>query len=225
MVEGSNDEIALAMPLKNLQKTLSKDGIEFEITHGDLTSDIKVTNIVNAVGKCVSDYLSKYKLKNTDILEVVLLLDMDGAYIPDSAIVQSNVHTKPFYNEDKILHQEPEKLKRTHAQKQKYLNRLITLSKICKIPFSVYFVSCNLDHIICGKANLDKQEKRRVAENFESKYSDDTTGFISFFSDPEISTGEDHKESWDFIRQDLNSLKRHSNISIFLSNMQLSSPT
>jgi len=101
IVEGSNDEVALGMPLENLQKSFSRDDmIMFGITHGDITSDFKVKKAADEIVNCAKKYCEIYKLKKSDIYKIVLLIDMDGAYIPSDAIITSDEHNKAYYGED-----------------------------------------------------------------------------------------------------------------------------
>jgi len=46
------------------------------------------------------------------------------------------------------------------------------------------------------------------------KYGEDADGFLSFFRNPSLALG-DYQESWDTIRQGLNSLKQYSNMNVF----------
>jgi len=224
IVEGMNDQIALGLPFENMIKQYFQDrDIKFDITGGDLTSDGKTLNIVNAIGKCINKYIDKHKLKKSkgqtqgDICEVILLVDMDGAFIPNEAIKCSEDSKKAFYDDDAILYHNPEKIIKIHERKQKYIERLLSKNKICDIPFRVYFVSCNLDHIICGNANLSEQEKRIEAEKFEQKFSGDSNGLIEFFQKPEIILSDSYEQSWTNIKQTNNSLKRYSNLNIFIA--------
>lgn len=216
IVEGENDEAALATPLENLQKVHSPKGlIRLGVTKGDITSDFKVKDAVHAVVNCVKKHCAEYKLKKSDICKVVLLIDMDGAYVPHH-IIQIGADT--HYGEDKILHSNPEKLQKTHEHKRMHVNRLIELKRIWKdIPFSVCFVSCNFDHVACGNANLTGREKSNTADEFSKKYHKDANGFFSFFHDPELVIGETYDESWNTIKQGLNSLQRYSNMNVFLA--------
>lgn len=219
IVEGSNDETALAMPLENLQKAYSPEGmIQFDVTHGDITSDFNVKNVVHKVAECVKKYCKDYKLNKSDICKVVLLLDMDGAYVPDDAIIESAQHDKAFYDKNTILHKSPSDLRKTHELKQTRTNSLIDLKHVWDgIPFNAYFVSCNLDHVICKNANLTPREKRNTADDFSLKYGEDADGFLSFFCDSKLTIGETYDISWDAIRQGLNSLQRFSNMNVFFS--------
>jgi hypothetical protein len=223
IVEGINDKTALAVPLENL---LSSENVKCEITDGDLTSDFYGKNIKAKVGEFVRQYCGKYKLKYpsskkstvSDVLEVVLLLDLDGAYVPESSIVQDNNQDYALYGESIISHKNPTELRKTQMRKQRNLNSLIGLNSVLNnIPFSVYFFSCNLDHVMCGNANLPLYLKRQEAETFEEKYCDNRDGFLSFFMNDKLIVSSDYLESWEFVKLDVNSLQRHSNLNVFLS--------
>ncbi|HKL99100.1 MAG TPA: hypothetical protein VJZ06_04265, partial [Mobilitalea sp.] len=63
--------------------------IRFEFTNGDVTSDdlIDKTNVCEILYKKVKRYMDDNKLKKTDIWKIVQIFDMDGVYIPDTAVV------------------------------------------------------------------------------------------------------------------------------------------
>ena len=214
IVEGANDQIALAKSLDNL---LSSESVNFQITEGDITGDKQGKGIKAKVGDVIRQHCMQYKLKSADILETVLLLDMDGAYIAPDKILYSSDHSKPFYKEDTLLTGNPNALYETHLGKQRNLNILIGTEEVMNIPFSVYFFSCNLDHVICNDANLAQSQKREEAGRFENKYYKNSTGFLAFFQGKEIASESSYPESWKTIKEDTNSLKRRSNLNIFLS--------
>jgi len=215
IVEGFNDQTALAVSLEEL---LTDENVKFEITNGDITADYIGKNIAAKIGDCVNSHCKIYGFEKSDILEVVLLVDMDGAYISPESIIHHCDHDTPYYNSDKILHSKSEELKKTHDRKMLNLNRLITLPNVSRtIPFSIYFFSCNLDHVICGNANLTKREKSKAANSFQRQFHSDINGFLKFFHGTNIAVGNTYEESWNYIKQDTNSLKRCSNLHIFLS--------
>jgi len=214
IVEGANDEIALASPLENL---LSSESAKFQITGGDITSDKQGKDIKAKVGDVIKQHCKQYKLKLSDIIEVVLLTDMDGAYIPPERIILDTDYKEAFYEESAVLHCNPEKFYETHLRKQRNLNTLIGMGKAMGILFSVYFFSCNLDHVICNEANLTKTRKRDEAGRFDRKYSNDALGLLNFFQEKELASEGDYPESWHTIKSETNSLKRHSNLNVFLS--------
>ena len=142
IVEGANDEVALGMPLENLQKSYAPDSaIRLGVTHTDITSDSKVKNITHEVTTRVREYCKQYSLKKSDIFKVVHLLDMDGAYIPGDVIVQNDDYEKAFYGESTIIHKYPDNIRKTHVRKRGNVDRLINLKKhgvISHIVFTSY---------------------------------------------------------------------------------------
>jgi len=214
IVEGANDEIALSLALENL---LSSESVSFQITDGDITSDNQGKDIKAKVGDVIKQHCKRYKLKPADILEAVLLVDMDGAYIPLHNIMINASNEKPLYLRDAVLYYSPEALYKTHLRKQRNLSTLIGTEKVMGILFSIYYFSCNLDHVICNEANLTQIRKREEAGRFDKKYSNDALGFIDFFREEGLASESSFLESWQTIKIETSSLKRHSNLNIFLS--------
>jgi len=216
IVEGSHDEAALALPLENLQKCHSSNRlIQLGFTGGDITTKYEARDVKKEIEKCADNYRKEYRLNKKDICQIVLLLDMDGAYIPDEAIIESDQHKKAFYNATTILHNRPELLIETHRYKCDRLETLLALDYVWNgVPFGIYFVSCNFDHVACGNANATN--KGAVADNFADKYNKDADGLRAFFNDPSLMLGNTYKTSWDAIKQGLNSLQRHSNMNVFI---------
>ena len=64
---------------------------------------------------------------------------------------------------------------------------------------------------------MTQEEKNDNADDFRNRYLDDLKGFVDFFNDGEIAVQGDYKESWEFIKQDTNSLKRNTNISLLIN--------
>jgi len=218
IVEGENDEFALALSLENLQKQHdSNKQIRFGITRGDITADKNRATPANEIAKCVREYCTKYKLNKEDICKIVLLVDMDGAYIPGDAVKQGGEElTKTYYGSTDILHKNPAALRKTHERKRERLDSLINQNEIAgKIPFNVFFVSCSFDHVICGDANVDGHTKIKITDEFNDLYHKNAEGLISFFCNPEIVIDNDYMQSWNKIRQGLNSLGRYSNMNVF----------
>ena len=215
IVEGFNDETALAVSLETL---ISTNNIKFEITDGDITSDYYGKDIAAKVGDCVKRHCDKYNYSKEDFAEVILLVDMDGSFIDNEAYHMSKEHSSPYYDADKILYNNPDKLMKSHEIKCRNLSRLILLSKVYRIiPFSVYFFSCNLDHVICNDANLSQELKHKIAAKFDKQYKNNPAGFINFFHADDIAVSDKYNDSWDYIKRDNNSLKRYSNFNVYLS--------
>ena len=215
IVEGVSDETALAIPL---EKLFSTEHIRFDITNGDITSDYPGRSIAAKIGECVKRHCDEYKYKREDFAEVVLLTDMDGTFVEAKSILKDESYERPYYNSCNILHKNPLMLHKSHSIKQQNLNRLISLPSVFRtIPFSVYFFSSNLDHVICNNANLPHKRKIIEAEKFRKIYYNDPSGFIAFFNSEDISVSESYVGSWNHIKEGANSLTRCSNLNVLLS--------
>lgn len=214
IVEGINDKTCLSLCLSQL---LERDDIHFEITDGDITTKYGITskNIAEKIGNIVKTHSGKI-FKQSDYLEVIHLVDMDGAFIPDENVVQKETD-KIIYGDDEIYCKDVIPIIKRNHQKQDVINKMITISKVWTcIPYSVYFFSCNMDHVLHKEANMTREEKDKYAQQFENKFIDRTSDFVTFFDDKQLHSGRTYKESWDFVRSNLNSLKRKTNFYLYL---------
>lgn len=98
-MEGINDKTSLALCLSKLIKN---EEIRFEITDGDITTKFGTSsaNIASKIGDIVKKHSGRI-FKQSDYLEVVHLIDTDGAFIPDENIVEAKTDTV-IYELEKI---------------------------------------------------------------------------------------------------------------------------
>ena len=224
IVEGVSDDTALGATLNRLlKKHIDKNirDISFHLINGDITTGIGHTknNVKEEVVKEIKNFLSKYRLKKEDIYKVIQLTDTDGAYAPDD-VIKSHEMKKITYNENEIFCKEMGEKIDVNKTKSRNLNELSSTGKIFKdIEYEIYYFSCNLEHVTSNNQNAEKSEKDSLAEEFMDKYSDDLDGFVDFFKEQELFTGETYRETWDFIKIGTNSLKRYTNFYIFIDKL------
>lgn len=214
IVEGINDKTSLALCLSQL---LEGDEIHFEITDGDITTRIGTNpkNIAAKVGNIVKKHSGRV-FKQSDYLEVVHLIDMDGAFVPDENVIETDTDDL-IYEPDKICCKDVLGIKNRNRQKQEVVNKILTISMVWTcIPYSVYYFSCNMDHVLHKQANLSRQEKDKFAQKFEDKYINRPQEFADFFEDEQLFAGKTYIESWNFIRASTNSLKRKTNFYLYI---------
>lgn len=226
VVEGMADKTSLALPLQNLFRHFFDPAyVEFDIMNGDITADYrtKPDTIIGQLGSHIKKHLDKKKLKFDDLIQIILVVDTDGAFIPDDhVIVGARAYRKsPFYLDDSIVtanSEEQEKIQVRNHRKVSNLKRIISLPKVRKIPFCVYYFSCNMDHVFHNDANLDDDHKVSMAENIEDKFRGNYKGFIDYLrnSFPK-GVKWSYDSSWSFIEEGTNSLKRNSNFVLFLN--------
>lgn len=214
IVEGPSDDAALGVILNRLY---DKSKVHIEIMHGDITTDLSIdpSNIVSALGNIVKNYAETMHFSQIHFQEVIHLVDMDGAFIPEAAIVDNPDADKPLYSLTEIQTSRPEQMVLRNKHKKSKLNRISTLKKVWgSIPYQAYYMSCNLDHVLYGKLNSSAEEKENDAYAFAKRYKDDIDGFLTFISDSEFSRMDGYKESWEFIKKGLHSLERHTNLGL-----------
>lgn len=214
IVEGPSDDTALGVILN---KIFDKNKVHIEIMHGDITSDTAIApeEIVGAIGDVVKNYASSMHFTQDNFQQVIHIVDTDGAYIPDTAVKEDPAAEKPVYSLTEIQTAKPEQLILRNHHKQLKLDRIKGLKKVwSSIHYQAYYMSCNLDHVLYGKLNSSDEEKENDAYAFARKYKDDIDGFLSYISDSDFSRMEGYKQSWDFIKSDLHSLERHTNLGL-----------
>ncbi len=214
-VEGITEKTCLGLVLSRI---LTRHNVQFQITHGDITTKNEATpaTINKLLGNTIRKFLSPV-FKASDIKKVVHLVDMDGAYISEEAIKESdNIEATIHYNNDFIYAKNVVSILARNEKKQQILNKLCTMRKTFRnIPYSVYFFFCNLDHVLHNENNLSNKEKTTRAEAFEDRYAEDLEGFLAFLKTPSFAVKGNYAESWNFIKLDTNSLKRYSNFHLY----------
>lgn len=78
IVEGPTDEDALSSVLKQI---FSSAEVHFHVIYGDITTEDAITanNAKSYVAKRIAAEMKKYAYKESDILQIVHLIDTDGA--------------------------------------------------------------------------------------------------------------------------------------------------
>jgi hypothetical protein len=219
IVEGSTDETTLALCLTRLAKNKR---IHFYVVHGDITSDksSNVQNILTKLYQMVDESIRRYKFLKSDIEQIVHLIDTDGAFINPSCVHRSTSGEQDIlYFDDKIVCPNPEYIIERNSRKSVILEKLIGVGFISRIPYKIYFLSRNLEHALYKKINLEPDEKVRLAKRFQMQYADDLAGFCECFSNSEIAVKGDYITTWEYIKQDCNSLLPASNFHLFVESV------
>lgn len=214
IVEGPSDDTALGVMLTRF---FDKNLVRVEITHGDITTRdwASTQNIAARIGDLVRHYAAANHFKDTDFQEVIHIVDTDGAFIPDDAIMEDPNCLEPYYLPTEIRTDKPTSIRKRNEGKSAILTRLASLKYVWKtIPYRIYYMSCNLDHVLHNKQNSSDTEKENDAYSFARRYRDRLPEFLTFICDSDFSVRLDYKDSWDFIRQGLRSLERHSNLGL-----------
>lgn len=220
IVEGISDNIALSSPLKKIFKN---EQTYIHAINGDITTSNgnNASNIEKKLTDLIDEFSKPKKFKRSDFKEVIHIVDTDGAFIDNNLIVNDISIDKLSYFTDKIIAPSKTNIEQRNLQKSNNLKKLSSINHICKIPYSIYYMSCNLDHVLYDKINNGKDDKRTCAFQFATTYKNDTKGFISFITKSDFAVIDDYTSSWDFIMLNNNSLKRNSNLGLLFKNIDI----
>ena len=213
IVEGPSDESALNAIFS---KIFDQNKVYVYIVHGDITVRNGVTpqNIISEVNELVKTHMSIYGLRKKDMLKVVHIMDTDGAYVSDTAVKEDLKISKSFYSSCKINTNNRMNIINRNKQKRANMDKLSLKTKIADIPYLAIYMSCNLDHVLFNKLNISDSEKKKESIKFAKKYKNDTDAFLSFIKESDFSVQGTRKETWAYIKINLNSLNRHTNLNI-----------
>ena len=214
IVEGPSDETALSV----LHKLYDEQRVHIEITHGDITTRCGVgpQNVVKKVNEYVKKAMDYGGFRRTDFLRIIHITDTDGVYVADDKVFLDPGRDKVRYEPDGIYTKSPSDIARRNECKRRNLLVLRSCGTIQTIPYRIYYMSCNLDHVLFDSRNLSDDEKENLSYAFAEQYRSDTDGFVRFICESEFSVNGDYRESWKYIEENGNSLQRHTNFSICL---------
>ena len=217
IVEGPSDEVALGMALSQVY---DRDFIYVHIMHGDITArrGVSSKNIVAKLGNEVTAYAKSQHYKASDFKQIIHIVDTDGAYIPDDNIMEKENYLDIRYENDGIYTNNKASVMTRNQQKRDNLYRLRSCGIIWTIPYSLYYMSCNLDHVLYDKKNSTDKDKENDAYVFAKKYMGKVESFKEFICKSPFSVTGDYKGSWDYIEKDLNSVNRYTNLCICIEN-------
>lgn len=215
IVEGPTDEVSLGVALSNVY---DEDSVYIHIMHGDITTKkgVNSTNVVAKVGNEIKQYAVSNHYKKTDFKQIIHIVDMDGAYISDDLVVDEEGLESIVYETEKIRTSNVEGIIKRNRQKRENIDRLRMHGVIWEIPYKIYYMSCNLDHVLHNKMNSSDEEKEADAYAFARKYKNDKNGFLDYICKSDFSVEGSYKDSWLWIERDANSLKRYTNLGLGL---------
>ena len=239
VVEGPTDRTTLFNPISELYERIDPNiQVIFKPFHGDITADkykkpqqTKFKSV--APGSFESTFYQKIvkPLQNEYegvypkcIDQIILITDTDGAYIPDDAIKEDHSVPNLIYRPDCIISGNKSGTQYRNMQKKEVLNHLVELSLLNEIkvqsktiPFKAYFFSRHLEHFLYNEPNISIQDKIKKADEFYYSYLGKAEEFKNLLINNDYSSiGLSYEESWEYIKKDVNSLSRRTNLDLLI---------
>lgn len=227
IVEGDHDEDEINSILHTpyFADYLKHYRLEFKKVNTDITSD-KFSSGSNIQGK-LSQLVREFRkngvpfsnIKVSDIDKIIHIVDTDGTFIPREKIKYADVG-KYVYEEECIKANNPDEAYARNRRKASILQVLMGVKKIDNIKYTVYFVSCNMEHMLFDKKVYSPSEKSSLSDDFVKRCKNDPECLFENVFNKQITYDVSHEESWKDIQEGTNSLKRKTNINIFLEEMK-----
>ena len=211
IVEGPSDQNALGSVLSHL---FADELVHVHVVGGDITAQTPVSKDIQIrVSELVKAEASIYHWRASDIARIIHIVDTDGAFIPDERIVLDSTRKHIRYYSTEIRTQDPDSIMERNHRKQYQLKKLVKVSEVWRaVPYQVYYMSCNLDHVLYGQINLPDKDKVDYAYRFSMTYRDQPDAFVEFMEDSPFAVDGTYRETWEYIRKGCRSLERHSNL-------------
>lgn len=214
LVEGTTDSTSLGLVISRL---VTSAEVRFAVLGGDLCYRYRITaeNAARTVMRPVNGFLQRYRLKKSDLLKIVHVIDTDGAFIPPTRVFHGG-DERAHYDADKIVTLSDESIRARNERKTCAAAALSELRAVEKIPYEFYFFSRNLEHVLHGRTDtLSSGEKRALSEAFENEYAERPEAFVSFLLSDGVAVRGSYERTWEYIMRGTNSLKRGTNLGIF----------
>lgn len=217
IVEGITDEISLGLVLS---KIIEKGKlIRFKVVRGDITTEYGTSssNILNKITNLIKEFIAKDIYRKKDIHKVIHIVDTDGVYIDNGLIIQKDINFIE-YSTQKIFTKNIENIIKRNEQKRQVLNKLIGTNNVYKdLPYEIYFFSSNLEHVLHNNQNVSDDRKQSYADKFADRFADDPSKFIEFINNNEFAVNGDYNDTWNFIKEGINSLNRYTNFHLYIN--------
>lgn len=237
LVEGSSEEASLVAPFRRWfasrggagggsmldarSETFYCDVTTVRMFPGDATFSVR-SNVRDTVRQFVLDRIdSRHAYEWADIERIVHIVDLDGAFAPESCIRQGS--GRGFvYGEDYIAARKPESVIARNREKAASLRDLVECRELTykrrRVPYGVYFLSRNLEHALYGLSrDCTNREKRLLSTAFDRKIGQQPQAFARLLqSDAVRVPGDDLDATWDYVQQGTRSLERGSNLFLVL---------
>ena len=212
ITEGKSEENALYSLMKSYFRP---NPVIFHIYHGDiLIKRYRKGGPLSEIEAIVRFECERYGLARQDILQVVHIADTDGLFIPDTAVRMDYKAKRADYREDRIYTCNPESIKERNKRRRGNVRILIQTRRLeGNIPYTIFFLSRNIEHALYGiEGHVNDSRKTDLAYDFSDQFGYDWKSFINYIKNEGITIGNTYKESWELIQNDIESLKRHTNL-------------
>jgi len=227
IVEGSCEEVLLYNRLRSL---FEQHNIRFHIQRGDILYDLDKPKepIAFVIDNAVKEFMIKSKFRSDDIFCVVHIIDMDGCFIPEEAIlIEETQKELTVYHTDRISvphEKQKQQIAVRNVVRSRNINEMRALVKILsgEINYRMYYFSRNLEHVLFENPNPEKGGKFPEVERFIEQLEIPIEEFLQD-SMPQLKGIDPYSESWKRITVETASLQKFSNVPLLFEFIKVQS--
>lgn len=225
VVEGPTDRTTFENALRLLiANRFSNKDLEIDVVRGDtLTMDekgkiIQYNKEEETVSKQIGKAIKKLHLKESDIVAIAMVTDLDACFAEDSFYEEDENHKKAFYDEEsnKCLRINISELKTIRQSKFNVVRAMHNKNYISingkQIKYRLFYLNVDLEWAFYRLLNCIKIQKIDLSNDFDTRYGDNIEEFERFIESlPSI--GGNYEESWEpIVKRTLAPLERITNI-------------
>lgn len=224
IVEGNNDkrELDAILHSKFFDEYRDKYQPEIVVMNGDITASAQfnVGNIQKKLNDVLMDFRRKgvpfSNIKISEIQEIVQIVDLDGVFIPYENIIRGEDNSFS-YTDETIITSNVDGAYGRNKKKADILEKLVDIDQVGGVPYSVYYVSCNMDHVLFNERSLSQGFKNDNSLKFQVACSENSDILLDSIFNESINYEGNYYDSWQYVSEECNSLNRHTNLNLFFS--------
>lgn len=107
----------------------------------------------------------------TDYIAIVHVIDTNGAFIDEEAIIEDSSLYANKFCENKLFTNNKEYFSKSFEKKRLIYKKLFETNIICGIKYYKFYFSRNLEHALYGIENATLEQKIKLSNIFDNKYN------------------------------------------------------
>ncbi len=126
-----------------------------------------------------------------------------------------------YLGRNPFIEKNRDRLIRRNISKRQIVYQLSHMNRLPdSYPYEIYYFSRNLEHVLHNiSEDLSDEEKEDLAYETAIRYRKNPDSFLSFLRESDFFVPGDYTQTWKFIMEDGNSLRRHCNLSVFFDRL------
>ena len=216
-VEGPSDMITIKALMDSLASEYEENII---VLKGDIFANWDIKDVKQHLEDKVQAFCSSNGLSiEKDIERIIQITDSDGCFIADDNVILDHASDGFSYEDDGIHSRNVDSVLLRNHRKSRNITKIFDCGNLCGVPFHLYYMSCNIDHVFHGERNMVSSNKIGASKRLSKRMRMNPNEYRNLLNSSEIKLGTDYISSWKELMEGNESLNRHTNISYFFEDL------